>query len=144
MTRPRKLSARGPIYGALRSSAGPMTAYQILDAVRAEGITAPPTVYRALSRLVDEGLAHRVESLNAYVACIHAHHGDEAAVFSICNNCGTVAEIEAGQTVAGLRTAAEDRAFQVEHVTVELRGLCGQCADGAGRIEPAPHDHAHD
>jgi hypothetical protein len=65
-----------------------MTAYEILDAVRDKGITAPPTVYRALNRLVEEGLAHRVESINAYVACAHSHHSDGAVVFAICDNCG--------------------------------------------------------
>jgi Fur family zinc uptake transcriptional regulator len=76
------------------------------DAVRGQGITAPPTVYRALNRLVDEGLAHRVESLNAYVACAHSQHGEGAAIFSICQECGAVEEIDDKASVTRLRAAA--------------------------------------
>lgn len=148
MSRPRNLSARDPIYGALRSASGPLTAYQILDAVRDQGITAPPTVYRALARLVDEGLAHRVESMNAYVACSHAQHGNEAAVLAICENCGSVSEIEATDALAGLTASAGGRRFRVDRMTVELRGLCGSCSDGTagGGADQghAHHHHGHD
>jgi Fur family zinc uptake transcriptional regulator len=125
-----------------------MTAYQILDAVRAQGITAPPTVYRALNRLVDEGLAHRVESLNAYVACVHSRHGDAAAIFSICENCGVVAELEAVEAVTGLRDAASGRGFKVERMTAEVRGLCGVCGDDPKAVAASEarstQDHDHD
>lgn len=127
MQKSRRLSARGPIYGALRAADGPMTAYQVLDAVREHGITAPPTVYRALSRLVDEGLAHRVESINAYVACAHSHHSNGAVIFAICDGCGMVEEIEDPDAVAGLKEAAKSESFSVLRVTAEVRGLCEQC-----------------
>ena len=143
MTRPRTLPARGPVYGALRSAGGPMTAYQILDAVRAQGITAPPTVYRALNRLVDEGLAHRVESLNAYVACVHSRHGNAAAIFSICENCGLVAELESAEAVTGLRDAASGRGFRVERMTAEVRGLCGICSDDPKALAASEARNAH-
>jgi Fur family zinc uptake transcriptional regulator len=109
-----------------------MTAYEILDAVRDKGITAPPTVYRALNRLVEEGLAHRVESINAYVACAHSHHSDGAVVFAICDNCGTVSEIEDSEAVAMLRGEAEADGFMVQRVAAEIRGLCGPCREQAG------------
>ena len=132
MAKPRQLAARGPIYGALRSADGPLTAYQVLDAVRDQGITAPPTVYRALNRLVEEGLAHRVESINAYVACTHTHHSDGAVLFAICDNCGTVEEIEDPEAVARLRRDTEGDGFTVSRVTVEIRGICGPCRDQVG------------
>ena len=138
MAKSRQLSASGPIYGALRAAASPMTAYQILDAVRDQGITAPPTVYRALNRLVEQGLAHRVESLNAYVACAHQQHGDEAAIFAICENCGRVEEVAAAESFAVLREAAGANGFQVEHSAVELRGLCGVCVS-AGVVHEDVH-----
>jgi Fur family zinc uptake transcriptional regulator len=110
-----------------------MTAYQVLDAVRDQGITAPPTVYRALNRLVEEGLAHRVESINAYVACAHSHHhADGAVVFAICENCGLVEEIDDAAAVARLRGAAEAEGFAVHRVTTEIRGLCGPCRSEIG------------
>ncbi len=127
MPKTRRLSARDPIYGALRSADGPMTAYQVLDAVREQGITAPPTVYRALARLVDEGLAHRVESINAYVACTHSHHGDRAVIFAICDNCGMVDEIEDAEAIDRLRAAADSEDFSVERMAIEVHGSCGNC-----------------
>lgn len=131
MTKSRRLSARDPIYGALRDADGPMTAYQVLDAVREHGITAPPTVYRALARLVDEGLAHRVESINAYVACAHSHHGDGSVIFAICDNCGMVEEIEDSEVLDRLRTAVASDNFVVHRMAVEVHGHCSQCAEPA-------------
>ena len=125
----RRLSARDPIYGALREAEGPMTAYQVLDAVRGHGITAPPTVYRALGRLVDEGLAHRVESINAYVACAHSHHGDGSVIFAICDNCGMVEEIEDSEAIDRLREAVTSDSFTVQRMAVEVHGFCGECAE---------------
>ena len=125
----RRLSARDPIFGALREAGGPMTAYQVLDAVREQGITAPPTVYRALGRLVEEGLAHRVESINAYVACAHSHHGDESVIFAICDQCGMVEEIEDSDAVEKLRDAATSDTFTVQRMAVEVHGCCGECTE---------------
>lgn len=144
MTRPRTLAARGPVYGALRSAGTPLTAYQILDAVRDQGITAPPTVYRALNRLVDEGLAHRVESLNAYVVCVHSRHGDAAAIFSICVNCGLVAELESADVVTGLRDAARGRGFRVERMTAEVRGLCEVCSGDPAALAASQARNSND
>lgn len=134
MPRTRRLSARDPIYGALREAGAPMTAYQVLDAVRDHGITAPPTVYRALGRLVDEGLAHRVESINAYVACAHSHHGDGAVIFAICDQCGMVEEIDDKDAIDRLREAAESDTFAVQRMSVEVHGECGQCQTMAAEI----------
>ena len=127
MPNTRRLSARDPIYGALRSADGPLTAYQLLDAVRDHGITAPPTVYRALARLVDEGLAHRVESINAYVACAHSHHEDQAVIFAICDGCGMVEEIEDAEAIEKVRAAVDVGDFAVERVSVEVHGSCRAC-----------------
>lgn len=129
MAKTKPLAARDPIYGALRSAEGPLTAYQVLDAVRAQGISAPPTVYRALNRLVEEGLAHRVESINAYVACSHSHHDDEAAIFAICDDCGVVTEIDDEGAISKLRHTAESSAFVIQNVAIEIRGLCGECSE---------------
>src|SRR5271166_4024759 len=71
----------------------PLSAYDVIDALRGQGRLAPPTVYRALQKLIDEGLAHRLETRNAYVACQHgdpsAGHGHaHRAGFMICRVCG--------------------------------------------------------
>jgi Fur family zinc uptake transcriptional regulator len=115
------------VYRALHSSGAPMTAYEVLDAVRPHGISAPPTVYRALSRLVDEGLAHRLESISAYVACADPEHAHDSAVFAICNQCGKIEELLAAAIIKRLHARAAEQSFKVSATTVELRGRCAGC-----------------
>jgi len=112
----------------LKETAAPMTAYAVLDAARKHGITAPPTVYRALKRLIGEGRVHRLESINAYVACTDAHHAHGTAVFAICNACGHVDEISETGTLKRLAAKANAHGFKVEHAVIELRGRCASCA----------------
>src|SRR5580700_5985052 len=119
------------VYRALHSSGTPMTAYEVLDAVRPHGISAPPTVYRALSRLVDEGLAHRLESISAYIACADPQHRHDSAVFAICNRCGRIEELIDASIVKQLHTRAAERGFKVSDTTIELHGQCAACPPAA-------------
>ncbi len=125
---------------ALLVAAGkPLSAYDLLHLLRHEGVNAPPTVYRALDRLVRDGLAHRIESLNAFVACSRPHHQDMAS-FAICDACGVVAEFGDGELQSRLEALSERTGFQAERTTVELRGRCAACAaHGHGH----GHVHAH-
>ena len=82
------------VMGALTRSKGPLSAYTILDQLRDNGFRAPLQVYRALDKLVEFGLVHRLESLNAFVACRHPGcDGDDTIAFMICEKCGQVNEI---------------------------------------------------
>jgi Fur family zinc uptake transcriptional regulator len=116
------------VYRVLRSAQGLMTAYEIIDAVRPKGISAPPTVYRALNRLMREGLAHRVESRNAYVACSDPDHRHASAVFAICRDCGHIDEMREGQVVQSLTKKLSRRGFVADRATIEIQGLCASCA----------------
>jgi Fur family zinc uptake transcriptional regulator len=118
------------VYRALQAAGAPMTAYQVLDAVRRHGISAPPTVYRALSRLVEQGLAHRLESINAYVACADPQHRHTAAAFAICSDCGTIEEMVDPQVLRRLQARATRRGFKINDTTIELRGQCADCQPG--------------
>lgn len=119
------------IVEALRGVGRPLSAYEIIDQLKDKGLTAPPTVYRALNRLIEDGLAHRLESLNAFVACRHPHH-DGTAVFAICNTCGGVREFHEPEAVKRLKSAASASGFAVKEMTIELRGICQDCQrDGA-------------
>jgi Fur family transcriptional regulator, zinc uptake regulator len=134
MKRPRALVANHEqVYRALQSARAPMTAYEILEALRPAGISAPPTIYRALSRLVEEGLAHRLESINSYVACVDPdHHQHHSVAFAICRDCGNIDELfESAALIRRLTQRASKRGFKVDTATVELRGHCASCADGA-------------
>jgi Fur family zinc uptake transcriptional regulator len=114
------------VIGLLRKSSKPMTAYELLDRLRPSGITAPPTIYRALDRLIDQGRAHRLESLNAFVACARPHHG-AATLFSICGDCGVVQEFSDRTLNGQIAAWARKSAFAVERAVLEVRGRCGRC-----------------
>lgn len=108
-----------------------MGAYELLDRLRAEGLGGqPPVAYRALDFLVGAGLAHRVEKLNAYIACAHPDDAHDAA-FLICRSCRAVAEADAEQLRAALNAEAAAIGFAVERMVVEVEGLCPRCAAGA-------------
>jgi Fur family transcriptional regulator, zinc uptake regulator len=115
------------VYRVLRSARGLMTAYEILDAVRPKGISAPPTVYRALNRLMRDGLAHRLESMNAYVACADTRHRHETAIFAICHDCGHIDEMHEDGVVEQLMRTTSKYGFAVDQTTIEIRGLCASC-----------------
>jgi len=115
------------VHRILTASQNPLSAYEVLDKMRARGAVTPPTVYRCLDKLIEKGLAHRLESLNAYVACKHPHHHDMAA-FAICETCGLVTEFTDGQISERLVQWSDGHAFSPKKVTVEIRGICEACA----------------
>ena len=105
----------------------PVGAYALLDALRDEGQkAAPPTVYRALDFLLEHGLVHRVERLNAFVGCSHPD-SPHAALLMLCSGCGRAAELEDEQVGKSLRAAASRLGFGMARQTVEIEGLCADC-----------------
>lgn len=116
------------VLAALTTSEGPLSAYAILNQLRADGFRAPLQVYRALNRLKALGLVHRVESLNAFVACSHHSCGGTGRpAFMICRSCGQVGETSDTRLVERLRFLAGKAGFTVKKSTIELRGLCRSC-----------------
>ena len=116
------------VYSALQSAQTPLTAYEILalDGVRGAGLTAPLTIYRALEKLRSLGLAHRIESLNAFVACDHAPH-PEPVGFAICEKCRSSVELRLRDCEEHLLETADLAGFEVGSLRVELLGLCARC-----------------
>lgn len=116
------------VMGALSQSESPLSAYTILDQLRDDGFRAPLQVYRALDKLVEFGLVHRLESLNAFVACRHpgcdAH---QTIAFMICETCGQVDEISDNSLAERLKKLASKADFALKKSTVELRGICSNC-----------------
>jgi Fur family zinc uptake transcriptional regulator len=114
------------------ASHAPMGAYAILDALNAQGhAAAPPTVYRALEFLRDQGLIHRVESLNAYIGCAHPDAAHTALVL-LCTSCHRAAEFADRGVDEKLRHAAASRGFAVARQTIEVEGLCPDCRRAKG------------
>jgi Fur family zinc uptake transcriptional regulator len=117
------------VHRILAAARNPLSAYDVLDKMRAKGAVTPPTVYRSLDKLIEKGLAHRLESLNAYVACQHGHsHHHEMAAFAICDACGAVREFTDPQIAERLEHWSEANTFAPKKVTIEVRGLCEDCA----------------
>lgn len=109
----------------LLESHAAMGAYDVLARLDAEGLgSKPPVAYRALTFLVDQGFVHRIERLNAFIACAHPGAAHDPA-FMICRACGTVAEAQADDTALGASALASG--FQVEQTVIEAEGLCPSC-----------------
>ena len=122
------------VFGALDEAKSPMTAYEILDALRAEGFRAPLQVYRALDKLVDLGVVHRLESLNSFVACAHPEeqccdHG--LTGFAICEHCGNVVEFHHHGIEHQLEAFLDEKGFKPAKSVIEIRGRCAGCAGPA-------------
>ncbi|MEO9823346.1 MAG: transcriptional repressor [Paracoccaceae bacterium] len=106
-----------------------MGAYEILDILRDEGLgSQPPVAYRALEFLVQNGFAHRIERLNAFIACAHPGQ-DHAPAFLICRSCDSVAEAPSEAKKGRLGKAARTAGFHIESTFVEAIGLCPKCND---------------
>jgi Fur family zinc uptake transcriptional regulator len=137
--RPRDLTRNQDlVLQTLNRAESPLSAYDILDQLRAEGLRAPLQVYRALAKLLEQGLAHRLESLNAFVCCADTHgHGAESGgtAFAICSDCGRVDEFIDTAVDERLREWASQQGFAVSGTMIELRGCCRDCS--AGKAAPA-------
>ena len=104
-----------------------MGAYEVLERLAEDGYgKQPPVAYRALDFLVEQGLANRIQRLNAYAACLSAER-DHAPVFLICRGCEQVAEADATALRGALQDLAAGSEFIPERITVELLGLCARC-----------------
>ncbi len=119
----RFTDSRRRVLSILLESPRAMGAYEILAEL---GATQPPMVYRALEFLTTHGFAHKIEGLNAFVACAHpGQHHDPA--FMICRNCGKVTE--AMGAVTALEAEAAATGFVIERQVIEAEGLCPACQD---------------
>jgi Fur family zinc uptake transcriptional regulator len=125
----RMTAPRRRVLELLLASGEPVKAYDLIAAYGVDGQAAkPPTVYRALEFLERLGLAHRIASISAYVACSHGERA-HAAAFLICDCCGAAVEVSP-PTAAGLSGPAEQNGYVLERVTIEGHGLCADCRAG--------------
>ncbi len=106
-------------------------AYDVLQRLAAEGFgNQPPVAYRALEFLVENGLAHRIRRLNAFMACMHPGE-DHSPAFLICRVCDAVAEAPAAPVRVALDAAAAGLGFVIERSNLEALGLCPACQAGS-------------
>ncbi|MDR2612674.1 MAG: transcriptional repressor [Deltaproteobacteria bacterium] len=113
----------------LLTATGPVKAYDLIDTLRAKGHKlTPATVYRILEFFLQNGLVHRVNALNAFVACSDSHLPAHNPLILVCPGCQTTTEIND----EGLYTTIFNRlgalGFEIKDGTVEVRGVCRKCA----------------
>ena len=111
----------------IASSKKPLGAYDILDKLnKTISNPKPPTAYRAIDFWKDHGFIHRIESLNAYVACYedHKHSGSQ---FMVCNDCGGVEEVHLCHLPKDLEEKVKGNGFKMAHWNAEIRGQCEDC-----------------
>jgi len=114
-----------------------LKAYELLDEIRAVQPNAtPPTVYRALDFLLEEGLVHRVDTLNTFIACGDAG-GAPHNLLVVCTGCGTVAEIHDDIVRNRLADRIKHAGFRLAGDEIEVKALCQECL-----AEP-DHSHVH-
>ena len=107
----------------------PSGAYDLLDKLRQHGFKAPLQVYRALDQLIDLGLVHRLESLNAFIVCSHMScESSGATAFVICDKCETVQEICDESISNFLSSLARKTKIKASKSSIELHGLCNGCS----------------
>jgi Fur family zinc uptake transcriptional regulator len=123
---------RRQVFGALLSSHRPLGAYEVIDELaKSMPRPAPITVYRALDFLMENGLVHRIESRNAFLACAHDHDAAAMVAFLICDRCGSVGEIPAAPAAQTLNDAARASGFAPKLSVVEITGTCAHCQAAA-------------
>jgi Fur family transcriptional regulator, zinc uptake regulator len=123
----RLTALRSHVLELIWQSHQPVGAYELLDILKSERRNAqPPTIYRALNFLLNLGLIHRIESLNAYVGCDtpHTNHNTQ---FLICSGCGAAAEISDVRLDKAINALAKDAKFSVNHRSIEVEGQCPNC-----------------
>ena len=126
----RLTPVRERVLQLLLESHSALGAYDLLEKLKADGLgSQPPVAYRALEFLVAHGFAHKIERLNAFVACSRTHAGQSPA-FMICRLCHQVAEAHATPASGKLGRAAKSIGFKIEKTVIEAEGLCPTCQGG--------------
>jgi Fur family transcriptional regulator, zinc uptake regulator len=122
---------RAQVLGLVAAAGKPIKAYDLLDRMKAEnGSSAPPTVYRALEFLLEQGFIHRLASINAFVACHHPQVR-HSVPFLICDTCQSAIELEDDRIPALLETHANELGFATRAQTLEVHGICAACRAAA-------------
>ena len=119
---------RRSVLEALLSSHQPLGAYELIDRLAGHGgRPAPITIYRALDFLREQGLVHRIESRNAFIACAHNHESGDPVVFLICERCGAVGEAASAAVADTIRNASRAAGFTPKTPVIEISGICAHC-----------------
>ena len=125
----RLTAIRRRILELICSSHKAIGAYELLDLFREEDLKAKPiTIYRALDFLMEAGLVHKVESLNAFIGCLQAETTHQTVIL-ICDECKNAYELEASPVFQTIFEMSKEVKFTPKFLTMELHGLCYLCTE---------------
>ena len=129
LSRVKLTPSRQAVLDILCDEGKPLGAYDLIDrmAGRSGKRPAPISIYRVLDYLVENGLAHRLSSRNAFLACAHQHAAEEPLAFLICDKCGAVSERTAPALRSAINAVAEEASFKRRTQVIELTGVCANC-----------------
>lgn len=126
--RERLTPIRRHVLEALLASHHPLGAYELIDRLAQRGgRPAPITIYRALDFLREQGLVHRIESRNSFIACVHNHDSSDPVVFLICEKCGAVGEAASAAVADTIKSASRAAGFVPRTPVIEISGICAHC-----------------
>ena len=134
MARPSSLSepSQDMVLKVLRKNKLPLSAYAILEKLKKSGIKSPPIVYRALENLIKNGRVHRINELNAFVACnCESDHTHDISVLTVCSTCKKVEELHDHAIIQHLGKLRQMDISLAEHAVIELPVTCAQCQKSA-------------
>ena len=132
----RLTAIRARVLGLVAQAGRPIKAYDLLEQIRLDnsregegaGAAAPPTVYRALDFLLANGFIHKLESINAFVACHHPNSAQHSVPFLISDRWNSATDPQAASIVVTMAGAARGLGFAPQAQTLEVHGLCAKCA----------------
>lgn len=130
----RFTALREDIYRLILSAGRPLGAYDLINILQQQRIqtgqkpsnVAPPTVYRSLDFLLEFGLIHQLNSINAYIPCCHPR-AEHAAAFLICQKCSKVQELSNPPVSQMIEFSQQTLDFAVKKSMIELSGICHDC-----------------
>jgi Fur family zinc uptake transcriptional regulator len=126
---------REQVFRHMATSHKPVSAYELIESLASEGKRlAPVSIYRILDVLQGAGLVHRLESRNAFFACMMEHRSAPETIALVCEACERVVEVEAAETFRAIGAAARASRFRAKSIVVEVGGACAECA----ALEGAP------
>lgn len=135
----RLTARRRRVLEILYDSKRPLGAYEILERLRNGAPLAPPTVYRALDFLLEQGLIHKLETLHAFIGCDHPEQ-PHLSQFLICAHCGEVTEMTDAALQQELKIAASRSGFEPRRPVIEVEGICAGCQHASPKMhQTAPN-----
>ena len=128
---------REQVFRHIARSHKPVSAYDLIESLSKEGRRlAPVSIYRILDVLQGAGLVHRLESRNAFFACMAEHEGGPQTITLVCDGCERVIEADASEAVRAIGAATRASGFRARHVIIEVSGVCAECHAANERDAP--------